>query len=292
MNEQSMKERVKAKLLQWAIKLRDALLGLALIIGVGWWLFSDPAWKEQGFSSEESYEQAMDGGFEGAESFQAAQKYSVTSKSEWDALNQKVIDGGFTSIEAMREAAALGYSSQAAWDAALEQQAKEAGFAGVAAMQRAKELGYATQAEWDSAKERKRIETVVRNGADTLAPLVACRDMNVALTNGEVRAIYRAVGQSGLDRISGAYSLLLIEIENVVKVANDLPKDAQEEFGEMWRAKYQSLTADFWDLDTTSKLTAYESQCSARVQMICTRNNMRSPPDYLLKEECKRAGIR
>jgi len=266
-------------------------LAFAFIFGLS--ACGDAEWEKQGYENEEIFEQALTGGFQDRLTFEAAQKYSVTSKSDWDALNQKVIDGEFASIEVMREAAELGYSTQAAWDAVLVQQAEEAGFSSVAWMRKAQDQGYATQAEWDSAIERKRIEGIMRDGASSLANVVACGEMNTALTSGDIGAIISAVGKSGLDRIFDFYTVLEMHAEYVAGIATEsLPEDAKEEFGVLWRDEYKTLTAGFWDLDTTSKLTAYDSQCSMRTQMICTRNNMRSPPDYVLQAQCKRAGIR
>lgn len=269
---------------------RHIALTIALVMGLS--ACGDAEWEKQGYESEEVFEQALAGGFQSRADFNAAQKYQVTTKSEWDALNQTVSDGGFASIDAMREAAELGYSSQAALDAALKQQAKEAGFASVAVMRKAQDLGYATQAEWDAALEQERVEGIVRDAADTFAPLIACRDMNMAVTGGDIGTIIRSVGQSGLNRINASYNVLRFEAYEVEKALNGLDEDAQEAFAELWQPEYQSQMQGFQGLDAAGKLATYENQCAVRVSMICARNNMRSPPNGTITSECRRGGIR
>lgn len=270
---------------------RNIVLTIALLMGLS--ACGDAEWEKQGYESEEVFEQALAGGFQNPADFNAAQKYQVTTKSEWDALNKTVSDGGFASIDAMQEAAELGYSTQAAWDAALEQQAKEAGFASVAVMRKAQDLGYATQAEWDSAIERRRIEGILGTAPSRLAAVVACREMNDALISGDLYAIGEAVGDSGLELISNSYFVFELQADMAAEQINEtLPEDAREEFGKMWRAEYKTLTEDFWNMGTTSKLAAYQRQCSERLQAICRMNKIKTTPDDLLQGACKRVGLR
>lgn len=158
-------------------------------------------------------------------------------------------------------------------------------------MTRAQEQGYATQAEWNAAIERERIEILVSSGAKSVAPTIACKDMVTNLQQHTV-AVYDVLGSGAFPILAGHYNVLHREENNIYNTMTNLPKEAQEEFEKLWRAEHQSLTAGFWDLDGTSKITAYKSQCSLRVQMICTGNNALPQPEGVLQVECERAEIR
>ena len=58
-----------------------------------------PEYKENGFSNQQTYEAAMQGGFLSEKDYRKAKKYNYTSKKEWDEVIALSKDKGYHSLD-------------------------------------------------------------------------------------------------------------------------------------------------------------------------------------------------
>ncbi|MDC1414901.1 hypothetical protein N8365_01415 [Gammaproteobacteria bacterium] len=72
---------------------------LALVLMVFGLVGCTPEYKENGFSNQQTYEAAMQGGFLSEKDYRKAKKYNYTSKKEWDEVIALSKDKGYHSLD-------------------------------------------------------------------------------------------------------------------------------------------------------------------------------------------------
>ena len=72
---------------------------LALVLMVFGIVSCTPEYKENGFSNQQTYEAAMQGGFLSEKDYRKAKKYNYTTKQEWDDAIALSKDKGYHSLD-------------------------------------------------------------------------------------------------------------------------------------------------------------------------------------------------